>query len=172
MSSGAKETGLDLRGVAPAEQVRRTQEACAGQRAVGGTVRVLLDREPARLYVSLLENGYRCVLRRENGGWSLVVQADSVVLGQPRGAHSIQLDPSSGRLYVTTLEDCIAVLDASRRTFERAVCVGRGPSHLTLSADGRWLYVANAASHDLAIVDTAAGEVAASVAVGSTPLLP
>src|SRR3954447_17654795 len=92
-------TVLDLRGVAPAEQVRQTQAACGAQRAQGGIVRVLLDREPARLYVSLLENGYRCRLWREKAAWWLDVQADSVVLGQPRGAHSLELDAAGGRLY-------------------------------------------------------------------------
>ena len=64
MSQEIDEVLLDLRGVAPAKQHRQVQEACAAHRSGGAVVRALLDAEPARLYVSFLEAGYRRFIER------------------------------------------------------------------------------------------------------------
>jgi hypothetical protein len=76
MSGEPTDVMLDLRGMAPAEQHAQLHAAYKAAGA-GGTVRVLLDREPARLCIGLLESDYRCTLRREGSTWWLVGRADS-----------------------------------------------------------------------------------------------
>jgi YVTN family beta-propeller protein len=77
-----------------------------------------------------------------------------------------------GRIYTNTIENRLAVIDESTRQVLRHIPVGDDPSHLELSHNGRYLYVANSGSDDVTIVDTASDQVIATAATGRRPLLP
>src|SRR5512142_1360716 len=151
----SSEQGLDLRGMSPERQAAMLREKYVELRGTGGALRAEVDNRPARLYISLLESGYRVSLTNENGSTFLVLRPDGSTprLGI-RGAHSIAAHPD-GRIYANTTENRVAVLDASSRRVLRHIPVGEIPSHLELSHDGGKLYVANAGSSDVTIVDTA-----------------
>jgi YVTN family beta-propeller protein len=43
------------------------------------------------------------------------------------------------------------------------------PNWIDFTADGRYAYVSNTASNDVSVIDTAAGKVVATTAVGKSP---
>ncbi len=163
---------LDLRGLPLDQQTNALREKYSELRGTGAVVRAQVDPQPARLYVSMLESGFRVAIEPDGNITTLVLKPDGSTprLGR-RGAHSVAAHPD-GRIYANTTENRVAVLDASSRRVLRHLCVGDVPSHLELSADGRRLYVANAGSNDVTVVNTATDTVVATGKTGKRPLLP
>ncbi len=168
----AREVRLDIRGLALDQQIQILREQYRELRGTGATVRAQVDARPARLYVSMLESGFRVAIESQGGTVTLMLRPDGSTprLGT-RGAHSVAAHPD-GRIYTNTTENRVAVLDASSRKVVRHVHVGAVPSHLELSPDGKRLYVANAGSDDVTVIDTSDDAVAATVKTGKRPLLP
>ncbi|HLG70374.1 MAG TPA: beta-propeller fold lactonase family protein [Chloroflexota bacterium] len=162
---------LDLRGQPPEKQMAELMAQFKTLRGQHATMRALLDGNPARLYVSLLEGGFRVRLERSGPELALVLEPDGSTPRRQPGAHSLVAHPD-GRVYVNTTEDRVAVIDAASRRVLRHIAVGRDPQHLELSPDGTRLYVANSGSKDVSVVDTATDTVIASGPTGRRPLLP
>jgi YVTN family beta-propeller protein len=166
------EVRLDMRGLPLDQQTTILREKYLELRGAGGMVRAQLDKQPARLYISMLESGYRVALEPDGAATILVFKPDGSTprLGR-RGAHSVAAHPD-GRIYANTTENRVAVLDASTRRVLRHLRVGGVPSHLELSHDGKRLYVANAGSNDVTVVDTQTDTILATAKTGRRPLLP
>ena len=163
---------LDLRDMPAERQLRFLREQYVALRGKGGAVRAQVEENPARLYISMLESGYRVSLERENGARFLLLRPDGSTprLGRS-GAHSVVAHPD-GRIYANTTGDRVAVLDGSTRKVLRYIPVGENPSHLELSHDHRHLYVANSGSSDVTMVDTSTDTAIKTVPTGKRPLLP
>jgi len=142
--------------------------ALQGQRAV---VRALVGEAPARVFVSLLEGGYRVRLEGAGAETALVLEPDGSTPRRQPGAHSLVVH-RDGRVYVNTTQDRVAVLDGASRKVLRYIPVGHDPQHLELSPDHSRLYVANSGSNDVSVVDTRTDSVVATGATGRRPLLP
>ena len=162
---------LDLRGQATAAQMATLLEQYRSLRGHGATVRALVEDQPVRLYMSLLESGFRVVLESDDSGAVLQFRPDGSTPRSRAGAHSLVMH-SAGRVYVNTADDRVAVLDAGSRKVLRHVGVGNAPQHLELSPDHERLYVANAGSNNVSVVDTASDTVSATSPTGARPLLP
>src|SRR5215475_3833612 len=163
---------IDLRGLTPDQQVARLREHYVLLRGKGSVVLARVEDRPVRQYVSMLERGYRVTLECEGETTWLILRPDGSTprLGL-RGAHSV-VSHCEGRIYANTTENRVAVIDQSTRRVLKRVPVGDDPSHLELSHDGRFLYVANSGSDDVTIIDTANDQVTATVPTGKRPLLP
>jgi YVTN family beta-propeller protein len=166
------EVRVDMRGLTLDHQTSILREKYRELRGTGGVVRAQVDERPARLYISMLESGFRVSIEPEGAATILVLRPDGSTprLGT-RGAHSVAAHPD-GRIYANTTENRVAVLDASTRRVRRHLCVGDIPSHLELSNDGTRLYVANAGSNDVTVVDTSTDTIIATAKSGKRPLLP
>lgn len=166
------EARLDLRGPRLDQQLNLLRAKYHELRGTGDVACARVDEQPARLYISLLESGYRVSLEQEGAATILVLRPDASTprLGT-RGAHSVAAH-SDGRIYLNTTENRVAVLDAATRRILRYIRVGDTPSHLELSNDGRRLYVANAGSNDVTVVDTTTDTILTTAVTGNRPLLP
>ncbi len=72
--------------------------------------------------------------------------------------------------YVTSEKAGVGVIDLEQMTLSRTFPVGAaGPRGLSLNADGSRLLVANRNTGDLAVIDTASGEVVQRVKIGKNP---
>jgi YVTN family beta-propeller protein len=165
------ELNLDLRGRPPEQQMADLQQQFNELRGQGATVRALVGDSPARLYVTMLEGGYRVRLEPQAAETVLVLEPDGSTPRRQPGAHSL-VAHRDGRLYVNTTGDRVAVLDGSSRKVLRHITVGHDPQHLELSPDHTRLYVANAGSHDVSVIDTQTDTVVATGQTGRRPLLP
>ena len=67
MTEATREILLDARGLAPPEPMEQVLNALALLRP-GGSIRLLLHREPFPLYPLLAERGFQHTTRRENDG--------------------------------------------------------------------------------------------------------
>jgi YVTN family beta-propeller protein len=163
---------VDLRDLKPDKQVDRLRTEFISLRGKGALVRALVGDLPVRQYVSMLEQGYRVFLERGANGYCLVLHPDGSTprLGL-RGAHSV-VSHRDGRVYTNTTHNRVAVVDGSTRQVVRYIAVGDDPSHLELSHDGRYLYVANSGSDDVTIVATRSDLAIATAPTGKRPLLP
>jgi YVTN family beta-propeller protein len=166
------EMRLDMRGLPLDQQTSILRGKYRELRGTGGVVRAQVDEQPARLYISMLESGFRVAIENDGSATILVLKPDGSTprLGA-RGAHSVAAHPD-GRIYANTTENRVAVLDASTRRVLRHLRVGDVPSHLELSNDGTRLYVANAGSDDVSVVDTLTDTIVATAKTGKRPLLP
>ncbi|HEY1997927.1 beta-propeller fold lactonase family protein [Paraburkholderia sp.] len=72
--------------------------------------------------------------------------------------------------YVTSEKAGVGVIDLNQMTLAKTFPVGAdGPRGLSLNADGTRLLVANKNTNDLAVIDTASGEVVQRVKIGKNP---
>src|SRR6185369_9594611 len=143
----------------------------AALKGQGARVCARVESHPTRLYVSLLESGYRVTHRVSAEGTFLDLEPDGSTPRPRFGAHSVAAH-RDGRVYANTTEDRVAVLDAATRKIVKHIAVGKNPSHLELSGDDRRLYVADSGSDEITIIDTATDAVIATAATGKRPLLP
>lgn len=80
---------------------------------------------------------------------------------------------SAGRLYVVHAgSDDLSVIDMATRKKLAHLSVGRNPRGLALSPDERFVYVNNALSGSVSVLDTATNQLAGTIAVTSIPLAP
>lgn len=156
------------------EQVRRLYRGFHEQEV---SFQQPLAEVPVALFITLLEVGYRVGLVADARGVALrflpsgSAPRDRALLGGGTAAHSL-VATSTGKVYSTTSEDRVAVLDASTRKVVGHVSVGRSPQHLALSAGEDRVYSANFDSNDVTVIDTRHNSVVATSGIGPCPLLP
>ncbi len=125
---------------------------------------LLVDGPPGNLVAT--PDGHRLYAAAASKRSVLPVDARTVTLRTGKRPEAA-LFTGNGRLCVTNPGDgTVTVL----RTEPTAVTVGAEPVAVALAADGRTAYVANAASNDVSVIDTATDQVTAtisSVPVGS-----
>jgi YVTN family beta-propeller protein len=122
------------------------------------------DRPAASLVVAKLGRGGRVTIRASAGPVDVAVDvhgwytgaADYVPLpGQPT-AGGVVVDAASRYAYASNqATDSVDVVDLSSGTAVDTIAVGTDPGGLDLTPDGATLYVVNAASHDISVVDVA-----------------
>lgn len=79
-------------------------------------------------------------------------------------------DASAPTAYVTSEKAGVGVIDLNQMTLAKTFPVGAdGPRGLSLNADGTRLLVANKNTRDLAVIDTATGNVVKRVKIGKNP---
>ena len=118
---------LELESLNPEEQVASLRQHCRLLRGKGAIMRAAVKQLPVRQYISLLERGYRVTLERTGAGYMLVLRPDgSMPRSGARGAHSIASD-RDGRVYTTTRENRVAIIDAGSRRVIKHIPTGDDP---------------------------------------------
>jgi DNA-binding beta-propeller fold protein YncE len=83
------------------------------------------------------------------------------------GASAIEIAPEAGRGFAATSSNSVAIFDLKTGAVLKTVPLpGRSPSALAYDGDEKRLFVAQADSGDLAVVDPEAGSVVTDVALG------
>lgn len=78
---------------------------------------------------------------------------DSLKLGAE--AYTCLLSPDKKRLYISLWGgDRILVYDPSRKSISHSVAVGDNPNDICQTADGKWLFVANANDNSVSVINT------------------
>jgi len=67
-------------------------------------------------------------------------------------------------------DDTVSAIDTSTNTVTAGVPVGDGPVGVSVTPDGRFVYVANYSSNDVSVIRTSTNTVIATVPVGGDPL--
>src|SRR5262249_18500443 len=79
-------------------------------------------------------------------------------------------DPRRPVFYsMLSFEGEVAVFDYAKREKVATIAVGLGPTHSTITADGRYLYVVNGDANNVVKVDTATNTALLRIAVGVDP---
>jgi YVTN family beta-propeller protein len=94
------------------------------------------------------------------GPWSIPARSAHADGGAPNLAYVAGAGPRS---------DGVAILDISQRRAVARVSVGGSPAGVVLSADARYLFVAQSAGNHVAVVDAHAQRVVGTIQVGSGP---
>ena len=92
---------------------------------------------------------------------------DGDVTGPTSGSRAV-VDPETGVASTGT----VSVIDLARRTALGEIAVGLHPSGMALSPDGATLYVANANSDTISVIDTRTDQVTATLGAKPLPELP
>ena len=92
----------------------------------------------------------------------------------PPGTYPMQLaaTPDGSRVYVSnnTGSGTVSVIETStNRVLVPTIAVGNGPRGLTVSRDGRFVYVANQFSNTVSVIETTGNTVRATIPVGYQP---
>lgn len=109
------------------------------------------------------------------GNWGGHVPTDGQVTGltisdrhtDPKLAQKVLIDPKTG----SASDGTVSVVDLEHDTL-KTISVGKLPTGLTLSADGKRLYVSNANSDTVSVIDTISDTVVASLDVRPDNSLP
>lgn len=119
-------------------------------------------------YVWITDNGTMRIEEPGAGGNTVSVvdvkarkRVAVISLGEFRRPHGIALHPGSGRIAVSTeLPDRLLVIDAASRRIVRSLDTGGKTSHIvTWDREGRWAFVSNAGSGNVAAVNTDGAEI-------------
>jgi len=107
-------------------------------------------------------------VRITTGGRPIVLAAAAAaVFAAFAAAPALAAAPTA---YVTSEKAGVGVIDLDKMTLTKTFPVGEaGPRGLSLNADGSRLLVANKNTGDLAVIDTASGEVVQRVKIGKNP---
>jgi YVTN family beta-propeller protein len=90
--------------------------------------------------------------------------------GPSTPSHGLALSPDDRELWVTSLADGrVYDYDAATRTLKGAVEVGRCPSWIATSPDGRYVAVSNSSSDDASIIDRQSRREVTRIPVGRAP---
>jgi YVTN family beta-propeller protein len=121
-----------------------------------------------RRFAYTTDNGTMRIEDRGTGGNTVSIvdlrerrKVGEINLGEFRRPHGIDLDPRTGFILVTTeLPDQLLVLDpVQRRIVRRYDTKGRTSHMVTLGRDGRYAYVSNSGSGEVAAVELESGRV-------------
>jgi YVTN family beta-propeller protein len=157
---------------------------------------VALSRDETRAYVCLSRNNTLAVVDLVSGTverqipvgvapYDVVLAGDEVTetrafVSNWGGRHPAATEPRADSSGTATLVDArgvaasgtVSVVDLREGKETAQIATGLHPSDLELSADGRWLYVANANSDSVTVVDATTRAVAAEVSVRPDHALP
>lgn len=94
------------------------------------------------------------------------------VVGNVAVASPVQAEvgPDSDRLYVTTANDSVVVIDTATLGILATIPVGSSPDGLAVSPDGTQVYVANRNSNSVSVINTTSNTVVGTVNVGTFPV--
>src|SRR4051794_11111437 len=106
---------LDLRGMPAEKQAGVLREHYTRLKGQGARVRARVENHPARLYISMLESGYRVALGGSADGTFIELEPDGSTPRPARGGTHSVVAHRDGRVYANTTENRVAVLDASTR---------------------------------------------------------
>ena len=91
----------------------------------------------------------------------------------PAEAYAAQLSPDGARLYISLWGGhAVAVYDAEKLLLLASIPVESHPNDLALTRDGRRLFVANANSNSVSVIDTRAGRVTETLNTALFPASP
>jgi YVTN family beta-propeller protein len=94
--------------------------------------------------------------------------SNDALQGSP--AHGLAVSPDGSQVWSTSKpNDHVYAWSLPNLEFLGGVHVGHHPDWLTMTPDGRYLYVANAGSNDVSVIDTEAIEEIARIKVGHAP---
>jgi YVTN family beta-propeller protein len=136
---------------------------------------MVLAPDGRTLYVT--DNGTMRIEEAGTGGNTVSIvdiaarrKTGEISLGKYHRPHGIDLDPETGRLAVSTeLPDRLLILDPKTRTVARDYDTRGKTSHMVaLGRGGRWAFVCNSTSNDVAAIDLSSGEVK-SIPVAARP---
>ncbi|MCS6952219.1 MAG: YncE family protein [Bryobacteraceae bacterium] len=123
---------------------------------------------PDERYVWITDNGTMRIEEPGSGGNTVSVvdvkarrRVAVIPLGEFRRPHGIAFHAPSGRVAVSTeLPDRLVVIDAASRRIVRSLDTGGKTSHIVAwDRPGRWVFVSNAGSANVAAVDTETGAI-------------
>ncbi len=127
---------------------------------------IVLSPDRRTLYVS--DNGILWMTNPGEGGNTISIidvatrrKTGVIDLGGYRRPHGLDIHPVSGRM-VSTIEnpDGLLLIDPVARKVLRKYDTGGGDPHMVLfDASGAWAYVSNTATHTVAAIHLASGEV-------------
>jgi YVTN family beta-propeller protein len=107
-----------------------------------------LDEAHNRLYVVTKEDNtlYSCDTRTMAVAKKIPLSAE---------AYTVLLNPKNPELYISAWGGRkIWIFDTERQTLADSIATDDHPNDMAISADGRWLYVANANSNTVSVIDT------------------
>jgi YVTN family beta-propeller protein len=132
--------------------------------------------------VAFLPNGSRAYVTNELSGSISVINTatrhaeQTIALPHPSGEAppkpmGIVIAPDAEHAYVTTgRAGGVIELELRGNSVARTLSnVGARPWGIDISSDGKWLYVANGPSNDVAVIDREAWQVAQRIPVGRSP---
>jgi YVTN family beta-propeller protein len=140
--------------------------------ALEGPVAVAVSQDGKRVYVN---NAYGPIDVIDSATRELVA---SVKVGKQGYGwlSAVALSPDGARVYVTSFSEqegekgSLLVIDPAAAAVIRRVPVGVEPSDLTVSPDGKRVYVANRIENTISAIDTARDEVTGSLALDGSPV--
>ena len=129
----------------------------------GSIANLLLSPDESTLYATHASSGKISVMRTSP---SVAITRTIAVAGQPYG---MDINKSGTTLYVAMYDKAaVYVYDLGKDTFV-SVPVGQVPVQVTLTPDGKFLYVANSGSDTVSIINTQNNTVSASFSSGKQP---
>ena len=125
-------------------------------------------RGPTGMAVS---SGERTIYVSEGFGLFAIDENHEALFSIPTESQGrVVLGPNERFAYVTEeRHDRLVVLDLVARVPVDTISVGERPIDVAMTPDGGKLYVANADSRDISVIDVEQGEVASSIIVGGVP---
>lgn len=127
---------------------------------------MVLAPDGRTLYIT--DNGTMKIEEAGTGGNTVSIvdvasrrRTGEISLGKYHRPHGIDLDPGTGRVAVSTeLPDRLLILDPKSRSVVREYDTKGKTSHMAVfGADGRWAFVCNSTSNDVAAIDLSNGRV-------------
>ncbi|MBF9219960.1 alkaline phosphatase family protein [Hymenobacter ruricola] len=115
------------------------------------------------------------VTREDNSLYTLDLKARKVLrtLRLPAEAYGALLSPDGARLYISLWGGhAVAVYDVEKQALLASIPVESHPNDLALTRDGRRLFVANANSNSVSVIDTRAGRVTETLNTALFPASP
>jgi YVTN family beta-propeller protein len=134
---------------------------------------VVIDAKGGKAYVSATGTSDIMVIDTASLEITGTITPQSAVRGKDFSVGSLQLDPTSGKLYTVSLStDEAAVIDLASESVEKVFALpgSKGAIGVGYDAGDNLLFVASQGSDNLLIVDAAEGTVLHNVAVGSSPI--
>jgi len=84
--------------------------------------------------------------------------------------HNAIFSPDETEIWTAQYDGFVLVLDPTTLETKHSIKVGRAPSEVTFSADGRYGFVANTHSGNVSVVDVKTREVVRTITVGDSPV--
>ena len=125
-----------------------------------------LDETHDRLYVVTKENNtlYICDTRTMTVSTKIALSAE---------AYTAILNPKRPELYISAWGgQKIWILNTTSNTLQDSVTTGDHPTDMAITANGRWLFVANASSNTVSVIDLPARKLTESLQTALSPDAP
>lgn len=135
------------------------------------------DEPPGVLAVAVRGRGFVTTSRFGTTGAMFLIDTGKLLSQRfsPGEADAVAIHPAGSPAYAAMRDSVtgagrVALIDVDSLNTIRSIGVGRVPEALQVTPDGAWLYVANAGSNTVSVIDTARERVVATIAVGAAPM--